>query len=99
MRPVPSSPGTLPAQAAASPQPVDLADQSVAGEEDPGACDDLAAAQGRRDMAPGDQASTGTEGTGEGICPRCGGSGRLEGNQPCPDCEGRGRVVQGIGGA
>src|SRR5947199_303234 len=28
-------------------------------------------------MAPGDQAPPGTPGTGEDVCPRCGGSGRL----------------------
>jgi hypothetical protein len=50
------------------------------------------------DMAPGDDAPPGTPGTGENICPRCNGTGRL-GEKPCPECEGSGRVVQGIGGA
>lgn len=36
--------------------------------------------------------------TGENLCPKCGGSGRLEG-QPCPECDGTGKVTEGIGGA
>jgi hypothetical protein len=48
-------------------------------------------------MAPGDQAPPGTPGTGEDVCPRCGGSGRL-GASACPECGGSGRVVKGIGG-
>lgn len=50
-----------------------------------------------RPMAPGDQAPPGTPGTGEDVCPRCGGSGRLGANA-CPECGGRGRIVKGIGG-
>ena len=49
-------------------------------------------------MAPGDQAQPGTPGTGEDICPRCGGTGRL-GSSSCPECLGRGKIVKGIGGA
>jgi hypothetical protein len=51
-------------------------------------------------MSPGDQAPPGTPGTGENVCPVCGGSGR--GREPtmrCPNCEGTGKVVVGIGGA
>lgn len=51
-----------------------------------------------RAMRPGDQAPPGTPGTGEALCPACGGSGKLSG-QPCPDCNGTGVIVQGIGGA
>ena len=47
---------------------------------------------------PGDDAPAGTPGTGEAVCRRCGGSGRLPGGQPCADCGGTGRVTQGIGG-
>ena len=47
---------------------------------------------------PGDDAAPGTPGTGEDVCQRCAGSGRLSGDQECPDCEGTGVVVQGIGG-
>ena len=52
----------------------------------------------QQDMAPGDEAPPGTEGTGEDICPRCAGSGDVDGGT-CPECEGTGRVVRGIGGA
>ncbi len=50
------------------------------------------------DMNPGDQAPPGTPGTGENVCPKCGGSGRLQGEQ-CPNCGGTGKVIEGIGGA
>ncbi|QJW84261.1 hypothetical protein HK414_11710 [Ramlibacter terrae] len=49
-------------------------------------------------MSPGDEAPAGTPGTGENVCPRCGGSGRL-GVSACPECEGTGKVNVGIGGA
>jgi hypothetical protein len=94
-------------------EPLDLA-ESVAGEEDPGASIDMAGAPGASDqpagqapgqpsggqppMKPGDEAPEGTPSTGEGICPACGGSGRLEG-KACPRCEGTGTVTVGIGGA
>ncbi len=71
--------------------PLDLK-TSVAGEEDPGASLDLAP------MAPGDQAPAGTTGTGEDVCPQCGGTGRL-GASACPNCQGTGKVIVGIGGA
>ena len=47
---------------------------------------------------PGDDAPAGTPGTGEAVCRRCGGSGRLADGQACADCGGTGRVTQGIGG-
>jgi len=50
------------------------------------------------EMAPGDEAPPGTEGTGEDICPRCKGSGRVD-DAPCPECEGTGHVIRGVGGA
>lgn len=49
-------------------------------------------------MAPGDQAPEGTPGTGENLCPKCGGSGTLDGKR-CANCEGSGKVIEGIGGA
>ena len=49
------------------------------------------------DTKPGDQAPAGTPGTGENVCPKCGGSGRIYGSA-CPVCEGTGTVVEGIGG-
>ena len=53
---------------------------------------------GQPPMSPGDEAPVGTPGTGETVCPRCGGSGRL-GGSACPECEGTGKVNVGIGGA
>jgi hypothetical protein len=50
-----------------------------------------------QDVAPGDEAPPGTPGTGEDVCPRCGGDGRLDGER-CPDCAGTGRIVRGVGG-
>ncbi|MFJ7438560.1 hypothetical protein ACIQW5_12955 [Methylorubrum thiocyanatum] len=46
---------------------------------------------------PGDEAPPGTPGTGENLCPRCGGSGQI-GAKSCPDCNGTGKVISGIGG-
>ncbi|HEU5293472.1 MAG TPA: hypothetical protein VFU71_01665 [Burkholderiaceae bacterium] len=87
--------------------------QSVAGEEDPGAALDAVhtatpAASSRgsggtgvlpasQPMSPGDEAPPGTPGTGEAVCGRCGGSGRV-GNAPCPTCGGSGTVTRGLGG-
>ena len=48
-------------------------------------------------MAPGDDAPTGTPGTGEDICPKCSGTGKLN-DKPCPNCAGTGRIVEGVGG-
>jgi hypothetical protein len=47
---------------------------------------------------PGDEASPGTTGTGENICPDCAGTGRQD-SAPCPHCNGTGKIIQGIGGA
>ncbi|HEX8445159.1 MAG TPA: hypothetical protein VF649_00970 [Sphingomonas sp.] len=49
-------------------------------------------------LNPGDQAAPGTPGTGENLCPRCDGSGVLNG-RPCGECGGTGKVIEGIGGA
>jgi hypothetical protein len=51
-----------------------------------------------RNLKPGDQAPPGTAGTGEALCPACGGRGNLDG-RPCPECVGTGIITQGIGGA
>lgn len=48
-------------------------------------------------LAPGDDASPGTPGTGEDICPSCSGSGKQNG-QDCPMCGGTGIITEGIGG-
>jgi len=49
-------------------------------------------------MNPGDDAPPGTPGTGEAMCRRCSGKGKLEGGAACPDCGGSGVIVEGIGG-
>lgn len=66
---------------------------SVAGEEDPGAADDL------QTPHPGDEAAPGSAGTGEGLCRDCGGTGRTSQGAECPACDGSGKVTVGIGGA
>jgi DnaJ-class molecular chaperone len=45
-----------------------------------------------------DQVPEGTPGSGENICRKCEGSGKVDG-KPCPDCGGTGKVRTGIGGA
>lgn len=49
-------------------------------------------------MSPGDEAPVGTPGTGEDVCPKCGGRGTVDG-ATCPECGGTGKVNVGIGGA
>lgn len=51
------------------------------------------------DLRPGDQAHPGTPGTGENLCPDCGGSGRTADDARCETCAGTGRVIEGVGGA
>src|SRR3954465_5160907 len=51
----------------------------------------------REPDAPGAEAAPGPPPTGEDVCPRCGGSGRVEGGE-CPECRGTGRGVEGGGG-
>jgi hypothetical protein len=50
-------------------------------------------------LRPGDEARPGTEGSGENLCPDCGGSGRTRGGGECETCSGTGRVTQAMGGA
>jgi DnaJ-class molecular chaperone len=49
------------------------------------------------DSNPGDEAAPGTPGTGENICPHCGGKGEHDG-AACPVCGGTGKVVEGLAG-
>jgi hypothetical protein len=49
-------------------------------------------------LNPGDQAAPGTPGTGESVCPKCSGTGSING-EDCANCGGTGRIVQVIGGA
>jgi DnaJ-class molecular chaperone len=50
------------------------------------------------EMTPGDEAPPGTESTGEDICSRCNGEGKVDGEE-CPDCGGDGKVIRAVGGA
>lgn len=54
--------------------------------------------ENQRSLKPADEAAPGTPGTGDALCPTCGGSGTVNG-RPCADCAGTGVVTQGIGGA
>lgn len=80
-----------------TPENIDLG-ESTAGEEDPGASIDIAQKAASSPLRPGDEAPPGTPGTGEDICPVCGGSGSTAGRE-CPHCLGTGKVNVGIGGA
>lgn len=48
-------------------------------------------------LKPGDQATPGTPGTGENVCPECRGTGKTD-DKPCPHCQGTGKIITGIGG-
>ncbi len=50
------------------------------------------------DLFPGDDAAPGTPGTGEDVCPACGGTGLGPDERSCKVCGGTGRVVEGVGG-
>ncbi len=49
-------------------------------------------------MSPGDEAPPGAPGTGENVCPRCNGTGKVDSKQ-CTECAGTGKITTGIGGA
>jgi protein-arginine kinase activator protein McsA len=49
-------------------------------------------------LNPGDEAPPGTPGTGEAVCPECGGTGKLRSGK-CANCGGTGKVIKAIGGA
>lgn len=79
-------------------------DIGSARESAPGRSDQPAGGRGdeparpARPMSAGDEAPPGTPGTGENVCPDCGGSGRRTGRE-CATCSGTGKVTVGIGGA
>lgn len=41
----------------------------------------------------------GTQGSGENVCRRCSGKGKLDNGSTCPDCNGTGKITTPIGGA
>ncbi|MDW6023608.1 hypothetical protein SAZ10_17810 [Mesorhizobium sp. BAC0120] len=45
----------------------------------------------------GDEVAAGTPGSGENICRRCSGTGKVN-DAPCPECGGSGKVITPIGG-
>jgi len=49
------------------------------------------------EMAPGDEAPPDRENAAPNVCPRCGGSGKLEGAE-CELCAGSGEVQEAVGG-
>jgi DnaJ-class molecular chaperone len=53
---------------------------------------------GRNAGRPGDEVRPGTPGSGDDVCPRCGGSGKLAGTD-CETCAGTGMITRAIGGA
>lgn len=55
-------------------------------------------AQPHASTNPGDEAEPGTPGTGESMCGKCNGTGRVD-DRACPNCGGTGVVIKGIGGA
>ena len=57
----------------------------------------LDATTGRELWAHANEGPVGTPGTGENICRKCNGTGRLKG-ESCPNCLGTGRINEGVGG-
>jgi hypothetical protein len=49
-------------------------------------------------LNPGDDAAPGTPGTGEDVCPKCHGKGRI-GDVTCTNCAGTGKITKAVGGA
>jgi hypothetical protein len=49
-------------------------------------------------LCPGDEAAPGMPGTGEDLCLKCNGTGKLEDGKECPECCGTGKVVRAVGG-
>lgn len=54
-------------------------------------------AQGGTRLNPGDDAASGTPGTGDDVCPVCQGKAKVNG-APCPNCGGTGVVTKGVAG-
>lgn len=73
--------------------------QPGANDQPAGAAPGSSPSTAQRQMAPGDEAPPGTPGTGEDVCPQCGGTGQVAESGRCPNCQGTGKVTVGIGGA
>lgn len=54
---------------------------------------------GQGGMNPGDEVPPGSPDSGEAVCPKCAGSGQVEGGRACGNCGGTGKVTQLIGDA
>ncbi len=63
-----------------------------------GICPSGTGASEMTEKANPDAVPPGTPGSGENICSRCGGTGKVDGKD-CPECGGTGKVVTPIGGA
>ena len=53
--------------------------------------------EGPDELADGDQVVPDTKGGGPGVCPECGGTGRV-GAETCEACAGTGRLEEPVGG-
>lgn len=67
-----------------------LANESAAGEEDPGAANEIQPA------TAGDGSPPGSPGASKAPCAECGGSGRAESGDRCPVCDGVGTVAAAV---
>jgi RecJ-like exonuclease len=52
-----------------------------------------------KDKGSPEEVAPGTPGSGENVCRRCEGKGKLADGGACPDCNGTGKVSTPIGGA
>jgi len=71
---------------------------TITTDQPAGPADPSRATAPQPDMKPGDEAPAGSAGTGENVCRRCGGSGKVQG-ATCPECNGSGTVTVVVGGA
>ncbi len=51
-----------------------------------------------QEKRPGDEVKSGTNQSGENLCPKCAGKGEVD-NEPCSNCSGTGTVTTLIGDA
>ena len=74
-----------------------MSNQSSGHSSGPGGSQPSTVAPGSS-KSPGDEVPAGTPQTGEDVCPRCGGSGKVDG-ATCPECQGSGTVIVNVGDA